>query len=186
MNNWIYNNVTGTATVPQASGALFYSTAGAGTKMNVTMGQDVDVKYVLRADSSYVDFADFGVVIYVNASVGSWNEPKLSVNGVQLSPAVLSDAEKRKYSEYEYAYKMADAPATGALLADRDVELVFQMSALSDVDPSATLDVLFASSSATKQVSGSNIVYATTGDSATNIQPVFSEMMLFSMVSGWA
>ena len=176
-NGWVFDSTSGTAGNYQASPVNFVSAVNATTVMNITTGQNIDATYTLRAASAYADFADFGAIVYVNASVKVWDTPTLTYNGVVLDPADLTTSEKRAYSEYEYAFVLPAAPADKALIPDKDQVMKLQISALSDVDPTATddLDVWFVSIGASKQVSGNGVVYATTTDAATSITPVYVE-----------
>lgn len=101
---WACVNASECGTWQTASGVIFGDSA-TGAAIAMDAGDELNLQLEYRADASYENVNDRGVVVAVDAGAGVWKEPSIIVNGVTYTSnkAALTPEEQVAYSDSEYA-----------------------------------------------------------------------------------
>lgn len=128
-----YGGDTACATA-QTDGVTFQSKTN-GTVIDETSGLDIEFELIgVQADTEY---NDRGILVLVEAPVGTWDEPAVYFNGAKLSEAtgLLNEDEKTAYTDYEYVYLI---PSSASIKDGSGKGLMdFRMSLASGVSTSS-------------------------------------------------
>lgn len=172
---WVRDNsaADNAGTEWEDDGITFKTTSSNSTANAVGVGDELDFALHFRASQANTSFDDFGFYVLVEGGASAatvWAEPStVEINGRPLTKVTLEGAESKQFSGYEYVYKVTDVDVT-----DADNALRFVWKPNSGQNPTADIEIDFASIGGYLSVDGSTVGYAAAKDdtSATVVYTV--------------
>lgn len=152
----------------ETDGVTFESTTNATAKA-VGAGECIDITVEFRSTKTNTSFDDFGYIVLVEGGASAntiWADPdRVAVNGVVLQDidGTLTPEEQDLWDAYEYAY----------LVESQDIDrgkntLDLEWCAESAQNPTADIEVDFASRGAYLSIDGSTVKYGGAKDDTSN------------------
>jgi len=148
----------------EADGVIFRDGDNA-TAFAVGSGGYLDFCIELKSPTTDEDFADAYVLVLIEAPLDKWNEPTVTYDGTVLEDikdSGLTPEESDAFSSYEYVYKI-----TGDI-KDKVHKLCVYMEACSGCDPTADVEVDFASAGNYLSVDGVTVKQGAAKDDSAN------------------
>lgn len=146
----------------EADGVSFTSTTN-GTAKAIGIGEEIDVKVYFKSTKANTSFDDFGFYILLEGGASAatvWNEPStVKLNGKTLQEYTLTGDESKQFDAYEYVYRVTDEDITDE---QNILELVWAPN--TGQNPSADVEIDFASIGSFLSVDGSTVKYGAARD----------------------
>lgn len=165
------NSGDGSTADYETDGTAFRSTSSNTTAIAVSTGGRLDTTWNLQSTRPAGDFADFGVLVAIDAAPDKWDRPSVTFEGATLTDVKgqLDAKTATALANYEYVYAINSA-SSGATFDQRtDKKLGVRIAALSGIDPGASDDVAvdFVAIGATRETAGNAIRYSAYTDAAS-------------------
>lgn len=166
-----------TGTYFTSYGYLFNSTCSSASTWTVGTAGQISARIDVRANSTDTSINDLGILVLVDASTSTWQQPSITFDGVALTniKGSLTPKETLQYgSAYEYAFLI---PA-GTRIADGSPHAIGLLAtALSGVNPTGAstdwVNINFVNRGRFLSVDGSSMYIGAATDDATGT-PVYN------------